>query len=73
MKKRHLTDSVFASATDFPMRKKARPVHSSILAMLNKRPQFIQSMSSGELTIANGPVSIVDKTNNVPKSVGESN
>lgn len=74
--KRRQSDFAFAPISDYPMRKKTMPVHSSVLAIANRSPSIIfEPQSDGEPEMAkracSTPVRAVDKTNNVRKIAGE--
>lgn len=74
---RRRSDFALPPISNFTVRKKPMPVHSSVLAISNRSPNIVLPMPNGEpeaaTEIRSTPVRAVDKTNNVRKSVGELN
>lgn len=75
--KRHQNDFARTPLSDFPIRQKSMPVHSSVLAMSNKSLSSVHPMSNGIAKNAEKNHShstpMVVKSKNVPKSLGNSN
>lgn len=70
VKKRRQSDFASTTSTEFAVRKKTMPIHSSVLAISNRTPSAIVEprTNGGHKGICSTPArTAVDETNNVPK------
>lgn len=75
VKKRRISDLACPPMTDFTARKKTMPVHSSVLAIMNKSPLIILPKENGEPKMAeeifSSPILAAVKIKTVSKTAGK--